>query len=97
MRIAGIIWLDAYVDKLAAKHGVAPEEVQEVFENRPRFCRLERGNHPGEDLYAAFGESEAGRRLSVFFIHKLDGHALVISARPMDRAERKRYERRKKN
>lgn len=37
MRIEGIIWLNQVVDKLASKHSVEPYEVEEVFENRPRF------------------------------------------------------------
>jgi uncharacterized DUF497 family protein len=44
-------------------------------------------------MYAAMGQTEAGRYLVAFFIHKLDGRALIISARAMDAAEKKRYGR----
>ncbi len=38
MRIEGIIWLHAIVEKLAVKHHVAPyEEVEETLNNHPKF------------------------------------------------------------
>jgi len=37
------------------------------------------------------GRTEAGRYLAVFFIHKRTGAALILSARDMDRKERKIY------
>ncbi|MBM4030231.1 MAG: BrnT family toxin [Planctomycetes bacterium] len=48
---------------------------------------------PGEDVYAALGQTDAGRYVAVFFIHKPGHLALVVSARDMDRKERRRYER----
>lgn len=39
------------------------------------------------------GQTESGRYLIVFFIHKQDGRALIISARNMDHAEKRRYGR----
>lgn len=48
----------------------------------------------GEDVYAALGQTEAGRYLIVFFIVKARHHALVLSARDMTQSERRRYERR---
>jgi uncharacterized DUF497 family protein len=41
------------------------------------------------------GQTEAGRYLIVFFIHKKSGAALVISARDMTPKERRRYGRKK--
>ncbi len=43
-------------------------------------------------MYAALGRTGAGRYLIVFFVRKPDGRALVVSARTMTDAERKRYE-----
>ena len=48
---------------------------------------------PGEDLYVAMGQADSGRYLVVFFIRKFPNIALILSARDMDRKERKRYER----
>jgi uncharacterized DUF497 family protein len=42
-------------------------------------------------LYAAYGRTEAGRYLTVFFIKKSGNLALIVSARNMDDKERKKY------
>ncbi len=91
MKVAGLIWLDDIVDKLACKHRVLPEEVAEVIANRPHFRFIEKGRQVGEDLYAAYGRTEAGRNIVVFFVYKITKHALVISAREMTKRERKSY------
>jgi len=93
MRIEEFVWLDAVVDKLAFKHGVETEDVEEVFDNRPRFRFVEKGRRAGEDVYMACGQTDAGRYLTVLFIHKPGCQALVLSARDMAPWERKRYER----
>jgi len=45
-----------------------------------------------EDVYEAFGQTQQGRYLVVFFIHKT-GAALPISARDMTASERRYYEK----
>jgi uncharacterized DUF497 family protein len=45
------------------------------------------------NMYVALGQTDSGRYLSVFFIHRPGNLALVIGARDMDAAERKRYGR----
>ena len=37
MRIVGFIWLEEVLDKIEIKHSVLPEEVEEVFESRPKI------------------------------------------------------------
>ena len=93
MYIDDFIWLPDVVEKLENKHHVLPEEAEEVFFNRPRFYFMEKGHVAGEDLYVALGQTDGGRYLSVFFIRKPGNLALVISARDMDAAERRRYGR----
>lgn len=94
MRVDRIIWLPAIVDKLVSKHGVLPEEVEDVLYSQPHVRRVERGYRRGEDVYAAMGQSAGGRYLIVFFIYKHAQDALVVSARDMDSHERRTYERR---
>ncbi len=89
--ITGYIWQEDVLDKLAWKHQVRPEEVVEIFNNSPRIERMERGHRPNEDLYVASGQTEAGRYLVVFFIHKKDGQAFIVTARDMTSKERKRH------
>jgi uncharacterized DUF497 family protein len=93
VRIEEIIWLDAIVDKLAVKHGVQIEEVEEVLYNKPQFRYVEKGKRTGENVYMASGQTDGGRYLTVLFIHKSNNHALILSARDMSGWERKRYER----
>lgn len=93
MRIRGFVWLEQYVEKLAWKHDATPEEVESLFAMTPRFRFVEKGHAAGENMYAALGQTDEGRYLIVFFIHKLDGRALIISARDMDDAEKKLYGR----
>ena len=94
MRIDDIIWLPQTIDKLAWKHHVTPEEVEEVLFGNPLYRRVQRGHIPGEDLYAALGRTDAGRYLIVFFIYKPARKALILSARDMEEKERRQYERR---
>ena len=54
---------------------------------------VEKGDIPGEDVYSALGQTEAGRFLIVFFVYKKTKEALVISARDMDSKELRLYEK----
>ena len=95
MRILDLIWSPSVVDKLEWKHGVAPEEVESVLFGRPRYRKIQKGHIPGEDLYAAFGQTQSGRYLTIFLVYKTNRQAFIVSARDMDGKERKRYEREK--
>ena len=86
--------MEAIVDKLVSKHAVSTDEVAQVFEEEPLFRWVESGLHEDEDVYSALGRTYGGRYLIVFFIFKLDGRALIISAREMTVAEKKRYAKR---
>lgn len=81
-------------DKLWIKHSVLVEEAEEILFDDPRIRFVEKGHREGEDLYAAYGQTAAGRWLIVFFILKGGHEALPISARDMDRKERRTYARR---
>lgn len=99
MRIDDIFCSEDIADKLAVKHQVEVEEAEEVLWNSPRIRFRERGKREGENLYAAFEQTDEGRYLVVLFIYKstseerAQSQALVISARDMDDKERKQYER----
>jgi len=93
VQVVGFIWIEEILDKLLRKHGVREEEVVEVFEGKPKFQFVEKGHREDEHVYSAMGQTDAGRYVIVFFVHKSDGRALPVSARDMTVAERKRYER----
>lgn len=91
--ISDIIWLNRIVEKLAWKHNILPSEVEEVLNSDCKIFLKEKGKVDGENLYNALGKTDSGRFLSVFFIRKLGNKALIITARNMNKSERKRYEK----
>lgn len=91
LEISRIIWLEDIVEKLLWKHNVEEPEVVEVFEKNPIFQRKEAGYRPGEDVYAAFGRTNTGRLLSIFFVYTQDKRAIIVSARDMTQQERRKY------
>jgi uncharacterized DUF497 family protein len=93
MRIQHIIWLPEVEDKLLRKHNVLIEEVEDVLFANPHVRFVEKGDQPGEDLYAAYGQTVAGRWLLIFYVLKPRQAVLVISARNMERTERRLYGR----
>lgn len=94
MRIRRVVCPPEIEEKLARKHQVSGPEVRQTLLSRPRIRFGEQGYTPGDDVYAAFGQTWDGRYLAVFFVYKADiATAIVISARDMTAAERKRYGR----
>jgi uncharacterized DUF497 family protein len=93
--IGRIIWKDLFVEKLAEKHGVSLNEAEEGPFTKPHIRKMSKGQVKGENVYATYGQTEGGRYLIIFYILKLTGAILPISARDMDDAERKYYGRQK--
>ncbi len=93
MYIDDFIWLPSILDKVETKLQLSQDEDEEVFFNRPRYRFVESGYQKGEDVYSASGQTVPGRYLIIFFIHKSSNTALILSARDMDKSERRRYER----
>ncbi|MDJ0687469.1 MAG: hypothetical protein QNJ41_03070 [Xenococcaceae cyanobacterium MO_188.B32] len=93
MQLYEVIWKAQFVEKLALKHNVTINEVEEVLFSRPHIRKARKGRVKGEDLYVAYGQTYSGRYLVIFFVCKNLISALPISARDMTGAERKYYER----
>jgi len=93
MKITDIIWLDEVISKIESKHHVTRSEVEDIIASKPGIKRMRTGHFRGEYVYRALGQTEAGRYLTIFFIHKGMGKALILSARDMDEKERKSYAR----
>ncbi|HFD40776.1 MAG TPA: BrnT family toxin [Anaerolineae bacterium] len=91
MKISNIIWLVEVEEKIISKHHVWPDEVEQVLQAKPHVRFMERGHRPGEDLYAAFGRTDSGRYLAVYFILKRSRVALIVTARDMTNQERRTY------
>jgi len=92
VKINRLIWMDQYLIKIEVKHSVYQNEVREVLFSNPRVRRVGKGKRRrGEHLYVAYGQTQAGRYLTIFFIFKKGNEAMIVSARDMDNKERKRY------
>lgn len=96
MNLYIVIWKETFVEKLAIKHGVEIDEVEDVLFSQPHVRLFEKGHIKGENLYAAFGP-KSGRYLIVFFVLKHKTSALPISARDMTGSERNYYDKQKEN
>lgn len=95
MIIREVIWLRQFAEKIERRHRVSEEEVDEVLAKQPPVRKMQKGSRQGEDLYRAMGQTKSGRYLSIFFIYKGRGQALVISARDAGAKELKNYGKRK--
>ncbi|MDO8803693.1 MAG: BrnT family toxin [Elusimicrobiota bacterium] len=83
MRLLCLDWDEANIAHIA-RHNVAPDEVDEAFEEKHLTFKSRGGR------YTLLGRSAAGRYLMVAFAVKA-GVARVITARDMNHAEKKRY------
>ena len=88
--IGEIIWPLNRIHHIA-KHGVSPEEVEEVCFGESLILR---GRSEGENpVYYLLGQTESGRRLFCAVIEFPDGKGYPITARPMSQAEERRFKK----
>ena len=59
MKIYEILWKERFVEKIADKHSVAMEEVEDVLFSHPHVRKAGGGRIRGEDLYVAYGRQKA--------------------------------------
>jgi uncharacterized DUF497 family protein len=85
MRISAFDWDDGNELHLALRHGIEPEEGEEVFAEAPLVRKTRRGP------YAAFGRAISGRLLVIVFEMRSGGGARVITGWDMSAAERRYY------
>jgi len=80
------------LNKAYSKHHIRWNEVEEIFENRPRIFRILAKDQYGEIRYRALGRTYAGRYLIVVFVRDKERNIKVITSREMTKAEKKQYE-----
>lgn len=73
------------------KHGVHASECEQVFFNEPLVILDDPKHSVAEDRFAAFGQTDLGRKLVVVYTQR-SGSLRIISARDMNRRERQFYE-----
>ena len=80
----GFEWDDANSNKNWERHGVTPEETEDVFFNEPLVVRSDIRHWQQEKRYFALGQTSAGRYLFVAFTVR-KSLIRVISVRDMSR------------
>ena len=84
----------AILNKIESKHGIRWAEVNEGFAGSPRIRRIIVSDKYGQDRYKALGTTSSGRYLTVVFVREHADALKVITARPMDKAEKREFKRR---
>ncbi len=88
MKIDEITWPQDRIGHIA-RHGVSPEEVEEVCFGT---AFVQRAKSQGENpVYYVLGQTESGRYLFCVVIQFPDGRGYPITARPMTDKEKRRY------
>jgi uncharacterized DUF497 family protein len=90
-QIDGFEWDEGNRDKNRLKHRVSAGECEEIFFNQPLIILDDEAHSHDEARYAAYGVTNEGRRLMVYFTVRETKYR-VISARDMHRKERQFYE-----
>ncbi len=93
MQIDEVILSAKVADKIAAKHAVSADEVEEVFLNEEEEIVVRRSPR-GDNSYLALGRTAAGRYLTVPFIFIGEGVVYVLTARDMTDTERRWFSQR---
>jgi uncharacterized DUF497 family protein len=92
MRITEILWTESDVAHLA-RHGVTPEEVEEVLAAGPIWRRGRTHRETQRKSLYAFGQTDSGRYLFIVLCPRELGRARCITAMDMDEKARRYYER----
>jgi len=87
----GFQWDQGNIDKNLIKHNVENWESEQVFFNKPLLVLDDPKHSIHEKRWAALGKTDADRFLIVIFTRK-GGLIRVISARDMNKKERKFYD-----
>ena len=87
----GFDWDEGNLLKNWEKHGVSAFECEQVFFNRPLIAAPDEVHSSTEPRFYALGQTDASRLLFIAFT--IRGRLIrVISARDMNRRERKAFE-----
>ena len=87
LRISDFEWDEGNVLHLKLRHGIEPEEVEEVFVTKSLFWRTKKGH------YVVFGPTSAGRYLTIIFDLKPKGVIRPITGWVTKRTEIQYYKR----
>ncbi|MEC4686619.1 MAG: BrnT family toxin [Nitrospirota bacterium] len=91
LKCTGFEWDEHNAEKNRQKHHVTPSECEEIFFNRPLVVTDDIKHSEKENRFYALGHTDTGRLLFVVFTVRRS-NIRVISARDMNRKERKVYQ-----
>ena len=91
LKCTGFEWDEHNAGKNWQKHRVSPSECEEIFFNRPLVVEDDVRHSEKEHRFYALGHTDARRMLFGVFVVR-QNLIRVISARDMNRKERKAYE-----
>ncbi len=92
-QILGFDWDDCNAQKSTDKHDVSQKEAEEIFLDPRLLVFVDEKHSEDETRYHAYGRTTAGRLLQASFTTRQNATLVrVISARPMSRRERSRYD-----
>jgi len=90
--VVGFDW-DAGNDRKNERHGVTRMEAEQAFFDLHLQTMEDSKHSETEQRYIAFGTTKSGRRLQIAFALRASGTLIrIMSARDMNRRERKAYE-----
>lgn len=92
MRISEIVWTETDVAHLA-RHGVTPDEVEDVLAAGPVWRRGRAHPETGRKSLYALGRTGSGRYLFIVLSPRGHGRARCVTAMDMDDKARRFYER----
>lgn len=84
------VWDKGNKDKNAKKHGVTNEESEQAFTQGRKFFVRDEDHSTDEDRFILWGETMDNRLLSIIFTIR-SGNVRIISARDMNKKERRAY------
>lgn len=89
-------WDEGNLNKSRRKHGVTPEEAENVFSDEHSLIIPDDVHSKIEDRFIIVGKSDKNRNLFIVFTTRKD-KIRIISGRGMHRKEIEKYEKIKKN
>lgn len=91
MQINSFSWDEVNISHIELRHGIKPEEVEEIFARKYVLLKAKYGR------YNVLGYALSGRLLSIIFEYQGKGVARVITARDMTGKEIRYFNRRRKH
>jgi uncharacterized DUF497 family protein len=95
-KCVGFDWDDGNLLKNWEKHGVSASECEQVFFNQPFVTSPDVGHSDYEARFYTLGKSDTGKHLFIVFTVR-NNLIRIISARDMNRKERRAYNQHEKN